>query len=41
MIYVAPTLLPYRKVERAVVKIMDTVTSALTKEQGGGEGTVE
>lgn len=35
MIYVAPGLLPYRKVERAVVKIMDTITSALAA--GGGE----
>ena len=36
MIYVAPGLLPYRKVERAVIKIMDTITSALAA--GGGEG---
>ena len=36
LIYVAPGLLPYRKVERAGVKMRDTITSGLGA--GGGEG---
>ncbi|MFG6391597.1 MAG: ribonuclease P protein component [Candidatus Amulumruptor sp.] len=37
MIYVAPKLLPYHKVERAMVKIMDAITSSSvrTDEESG------
>lgn len=36
MIYVAPKLLPYYKVERAVLKIMDAISSAAKDEEPVG-----